>query len=342
MVIATILTWLFCDHLSTAATLIGFALLAGTAWLVDDRMNKWSWHARLPLAWLVVALLIYPLWILTKDWPVALIIVIVGALAVAALLLTAPKRALPYTAAAWIAVALLLCIPVFGASKGWFDLGIAFGTHHYERMASGTLNNLPELLQNDWGWHNLMEPAFTIPKGATADQVASFLTAVDPGVKLEPGKPVGLPLKYFLVGIWLIAVVLCAAGAAYHDHRRSPRFLIAIAAPWIMFFAVMTQMHQRYLLWGASLSSAAVVMGPGYALLHLLVSSISVSQELQSMMNNPLDPSHPVNYTGVGIYRFIEAWHPGIGWVVILISLIFVYGALKRERKKTLSVGKIP
>jgi len=199
-------------------------------------------------------------------------------------------------------------------------------------MASGSVNNLPELLQSRWGWDDLMAPAYTLHAGTTADYVAAFLTQVDPGVHLRPGADVDLPLKYFLVGSWLLAVVICAMGAAIHDRNRSPRFLAAIVAPWIVFFAVMAQMHQRYLLWGASLSAASAVLSPGYALLHLFLSAVSTSQEMHTMMNNPLDPANHGQYTHYFVYQFVESWHPGIAWAVLLTAAIFVYTAVKWDR----------
>jgi hypothetical protein len=198
-------------------------------------------------------------------------------------------------------------------------------------MVSGQIDNLPELLQERWGWDNLMEPVVTIPKGPTADNIAEFLNQVDPGVRLKPGHEIGLPLKYCLVCIWLIAVVMCAAAVARHDRNRSPRFLAAIVAPWVIFFAVMTQMHQRYLLWGGSLSAATAILSPGYFVLHLFLSVVSMSQEMQSMMNNMYDYSGR-HYTDNAVYQFINNWHPGIAWAVLLTAGIFLYTAVKWEK----------
>jgi hypothetical protein len=330
MAIAAIIMWIIGTHTSHTFSLLGFAVLTVAAWYVDDRCTQWSWHARLPLGWLMVGLLIYPVYVLANDW---IAIVLIATIAMGMLLAFSPRRVLPYAAAGWLAAAMLMCMPVFGTSSGWFYSGFAYGTHHFERMANGQLDNLPELLHDEWGWDDLMEPAITIPKGPIADQIAITLNKVDRGVKLQTGTDVGLPLKYFLVCAWLVAVVLCAIGAAIHDRNRSPRFLAAIVAPWIVFFAVMTQMHQRYLLWGASLSAATAVLSPGYALLHFFLSIVSVSQELQSMMNNSLDRFNFVDYTHNAVYQFIEKWHPGVAWAVLLTAGIFVYTAVRFDKR---------
>ena len=58
--------------------------------------------------------------------------------------------------------------------------------------------------------------------------------------------------------LYLGALVLCSLGAARHERRRDPRVLIALATPWLLMFALLGQMHERYLLWGAVLSAVAL------------------------------------------------------------------------------------
>ncbi len=258
-------------------------------------------------------------------------VVLIAAIAITLLLCLAPLRVVPCTAAAWIAVSLFSCLPVYQTSRGWFDLGFAYGTHHFEDMAKGDPNNLPELLMVDWGWAqaDLMQPAISLPAGRWSDRVADFLEAVDPYVKADALKDadgqVGLPLKYLLVGVFGLSLALCSLAAAVHDHRRSPRFLLAISTPYLVFFAVMTQMHQRYLIWGAGISAAAVAVSPGFAVLHVLMSIISWGQELRSMLQSS-------GYTGYTVFGVIDHWHPGIAWVVILTAGIFLYSSMKLDR----------
>ncbi len=327
VVVAAVITWIIAAHTTHAFSIVGFIGLAAVGWWVDDQCAQWSWKARLPIAWLAAGLLIYPVYVLAGAW---LGIVLVAAGCMGVLLAVAPRRAIPFAAAGWIATALLLCMPIFNTSRGWLDLGFLYGTHHFEDMARGEPNNLPELLQRQWNWDDLMEPAVTLPKGPTSDGIAHFMADVDPGVDLsrvqQADGSVGLPLKYLLVCVWAVCVILCSIGAAIHDRHRSPRFLIAIATPWIMFFAVMVQMHQRYLLWGASLSAAAAVVSPGFAVLHLFLSIVAMSQEMHSMLSESV-------YRGNSVYAFIENTHPGIAWAVLLTAAIFLYSSLKRDRR---------
>ena len=328
MIIPPIVGYMIAAHISSTAALTSWIVLAAIVIFVNHYYGRWTWQARWPVVAMGIAiLLIYPIDRLAPLW---LPRVIAGMLVVAVLLAFAPRRVIPFAAAGWIAAALLLCVPVFGGSKGWFDYGIAYGTHHYEKMASGENNNLADLLKEKWAWDDLMAPVISLKQGNFANHLGSFLSNIDPGFELEPGQEIDLPLKYFLVCIWVVALVLSAVGAAIHDRNRSPRFLATICAPWIVFFAVMAQMHQRYLLWGASLSSASAVLSPGYALLHLFLSVVSWTQELKGMADNRYIPGNTsVQLAHTKLVQFVDCWHPGIAWAVLLTAAIYLYTAVK-------------
>ena len=151
---------------------------------------------------------------------------------------------------------------------------------------------------------------------------------MDPKYHHRRDDPVSLPLKYLMISIWVAALLLSSIGAAMQDRVRGPRFLVALSAPWIAMFALLAQMHQRYLLWGSALSSAAAALSPGYALMHMLMSLVAMSQEMQAMLGR--DP----RLFGMLTIRLIEGWHPGVGWAVLLIAMIFVYLATRPVRSR--------
>ena len=262
ILVAAIISWLSFSTHAVIASVFAFVSLTALGMVINQRWSEWTWHIKVPVAWFSILLLLCPIWLLARDWMFAVVIAIT---ALGILLMFAPRRVLPFAAAGWIATATLLSgfplykfesLPMFNDSHAWFDLGIAYGTHHYERMTSAENNNLASLLEEKWAWDDLLAPAFSIPRGKTADFVNSFSG-------IPPGQQADIALKYLLISVWLSAVIVCSIGTAIHDSRRSPQFLAAMAAPWILFFAVMTQMHQRYLLWGASLSAASAVLSPG-------------------------------------------------------------------------------
>jgi hypothetical protein len=53
---------------------------------------------------------------------------------------------------------------------------------------------------------------------------------------------------------------------------------------------------------------------------------------MQSMINNPYDRTIDHPFTRLAGYQFVDAWHPGIAWAVILTAGIYLYSALKWDR----------
>jgi hypothetical protein len=303
-------------------------------------LRPWiSWTVRLALlaaAWAVIDAPLRRAGV-TARWlaPTAVI-------GLATLAYLVPVRSLGHVAAAWVAAALLLCVPLFHTSSEWYFVGIAHGTTARSRMSNGDNNNLANLLETTWGWQ-LEEPVITLPPGPTSGHVAAFLEAIDKHVAFPPGKPVTLPLKYLLVSIWFASTVACSFGAARHDRSRHPRFLVAVAAPWVVMFAVLGQMHQRYLLWGAGLTCMAAAVSPGLALLHLLLSVVSMGQELVSMAaTNHHDPNAlaqalapdpartNLRWWITTAERTFIGWTPGMGWAVLLSAAVLVYVGVAR------------
>ena len=248
--------------------------------------------------------------------------------ALAAVAWVVPVRSLGHVAATWVAAALFVCCPAFGGSRQWFLTGIAHGTTARTAMSNGDNNNLADLLNTVWGWR-LEDPVpHTLPPGRAGAAVVTFLRSIDRHVDLPASGATGLPLKYVLVIVWLGLTAACAAGAASHDRRRDARFLLAMATPWVVMFAVLGQMHQRYLLWGATLTAGAAAVSPGLVLLHLLLSVVSATQELVDMMAN-------VHHTDNDLYRLAHGWTPGMGWAVLLTAGVFVYGSVTTTRRRS-------
>ena len=268
----------------------------------------------------------------------------IGFAAVTVALALCPARAVGPTVAGWVAATVLLCVPIFGGSGQWFAVGIAHGTTARTGMSLGNNNNLANLLEDVWHWRleDRVDTRWTtLPAGPTADRVATFLNGIDPAARLRMGQPVSLPLKYVLVIVWGVLTAVAAVGAARHGRpgRRDPRFLLAVAAPWVAMFAVLGQMHQRYLLWGAALSCMAVAVSPGLIVPHLLLSVVSAGQEMLSMADNLSDGTADRarwRADHAELLSLVRGWTPGMGWAVLTIAGLFVYlSAAGRTRGAT-------
>jgi hypothetical protein len=68
--------------------------------------------------------------------------------------------------------------------------------------------------------------------------------------------------------------------------RRDPRLLLALATPWILFFALLPQMHQRYLVWGAAITALAIGVDISLALLHGVITAAAWGMQAHSMLKD--------------------------------------------------------
>jgi hypothetical protein len=204
----------------------------------------------------------------------------------------------------WLAASLagLLWIGCFrfGGSTSWFDVGFEYGTRHYPLMTMGPVFNLPAILHGEYNMR-LEEPLGSLD--------LPFLNTSIP-IRLRP----------LLLGIYALGLVACAIGAAMHERRRDPRALVALAAPWLLMFAVMPQMHDRSLLYAGAISAIGIAAGAGDALLCLLLSVTAAAGILLNLM---------VNTAATATWlQWLRPLDPGLGWMIILAAAIMLYLAV--------------
>ncbi len=201
-----------------------------------------------------------------------------------------------------LAVTLLLAGTCFDGSFGWWSVGLAYGTHHHMALNIGPTDNLAALLAQRGGW-NLNDVIFTI----NWPRLALGNTAIT--------------IRTFIALIYAAALVLCAIGLARHDARDDRRMLIAIATPWVLMFAFMPQMHERYLVWGAAITALAAAVSVGGALLHLVIAILG---------SMPI----AISLCGQGgaaprwLVRVLHSSCPDAAWAVLLAAGILLYLSL--------------
>src|SRR5262249_48392919 len=93
-----------------------------------------------------------------------------------------------------------------------------------------------------------------------------------------------LTLQWALRLLFLSTVVLCARGAARHLRNHDPRVLIAITAPWLLMFALLGEMQERYLVWGAVVSASALGVSIRLSLIHFIISAASAAMIVHVML----------------------------------------------------------
>ena len=212
-----------------------------------------------------------------------------------------------------------------GGSFAWFEIGFLYGTKHYPYLFISSCYNLASLLAAA-GW-SLKDDLLS----ANVGSVHFHLT-----------------LQWALRLFFLGAVVLCARSAARHLRNRDPRVLIAITAPWLLMFALLGQMHERYLVWGAVVSAVALGVSVRLSIIHFIISAASTAMIVHVMLvDKKLDPTlraidvlHGIRpYASVLVLVCVALYFwDALGWRIPA----FRRGAVKTGTAPSLSLGPAP
>ena len=319
--------------------------------------NRWFWCGCLlaaggmfkgQLLFVAPFFLIWPLWqkrwinslralagfaataaLIVSPWMLRTTIAWIAFASVAAIsLLLAFRYKLPHRGT-WLAGILGTAAFVIGAFAGgtfaWFEIGFLYGTKHYPYLFISSCYNLASLLAGA-GW-------------SLKDELLSFHIAT---VHFQ------LTLQWALRLLFLSTIVLCARGAARHVRNRDPRLLISIAAPWLLMFALLGQMHERYLVWGAVVSAVALGVSVRLSIIHFIISAASTAMIIHVMLvDKKLDPTlraidvlHNIRpYASVLMLVCVAIYFwDAVGWRMPA----FRRAAVKTGRSPSLSLGAEP
>jgi hypothetical protein len=241
---------------------------------------------------------------LAWPWRTAQAPVLVRTMPIVWLCLLAISRWLPrrlrFAAISFVlAVLIALMIPLYNASSNWFIYGYEYGTEKFAFMVTGNgVFNVPRMMVVYLHWPTSTTDLVTLP--LIGVQV-TFTTAT----------------RIF----YAMFLALCGIGAAVHDRRREARFLASMVAPWLLFLMILTQMHGRYLVWAAGVSALLAGVGPGMAMLGILVSLVSWWGMVENQL---LFARHWSSAT----LSFLQGCDPDLGWLLLLCAWIYLYMAL--------------
>jgi hypothetical protein len=239
--------------------------------------------------------------------------------AACAILLWRRPRYMGTWAAGFTALALFVAGTICG-SYSWLRVGFLYGAEHYPYLYISTCYNLPSLLAAR-GW-TLKDTLFV-----------SHLGVAD----------LRLNLQWTLRLIYLAALSVCALGAARHARHRDPRMLVAFAAPWLVMFAVLGQMQERYLVWGGVVSALALGVNMRTALVSLLLSLASTAMIAHVMLlDKKLTATMP-------LINFLNNVRPYASWLILAGVSVFFWETIstrallfKRRRLRTESYETPP
>lgn len=171
----------------------------------------------------------------------------------------------PFFATAVVMGSIFLAGVYFDGSFAWLEVGFLYGTRHYQMMTVGPSPNLALLMYNLWHYE-LGDVLFVSPEYYRIP-------------------PITFTVSLFLRTLYGISLVLCCIGAAMHFVRKDPRFLLAIITPWLTMFALLGQMHERYLLWFGAMAASLIAVDLGLAAVGVLMSLICSLQMLHQMIS---------------------------------------------------------
>jgi hypothetical protein len=112
-----------------------------------------------------------------------------------------------------------------------------------------------------------------------------------------------------------------------HERRNDPRFLVALVTPWLCWFALLTQLNNRYLIWAAGFSGLLVGVSWGMTLLGVITSVIG-----WLAINDILHWSggHPQTT------RMLNVINSQMIWPILLLAAIYLYMAVAPRSRRRL------
>src|SRR5437870_6685162 len=253
--------WFWCGCLLAAGAMLKGQLLFVAPFFVFWPLWQKGWlpTLRVLVGFVVTIALIVSPWLLRTPAAWIAVATVAGISSLVVL-----RYKLPH-GAAWLAGIIGCAVFVVGAFTGgsfaWLQVGFIYGTEHCPYLFISSCYYHPSLLSKV-GW-SLKDSCLSAHLGSLHLHIT---------------------LQWTLRLLYLVALALCARGLARHLRDRDPRVLIAIAAPWLLMFALLGQMHERYLMWGAVVSAMALGVSVRLSIIHFIISIASTTMIVHVML----------------------------------------------------------
>ncbi|MGN6505356.1 MAG: hypothetical protein ACTHM6_07320 [Tepidisphaeraceae bacterium] len=251
-----------------------------------------------PIAFVVVCVALpVALWAALRRWPVRRLAICRCSM---------PARWLIWICPAMFAASVAICIPLFGASINWLRIGLIYGAEKFDGLEVGGADSLTAILQNVYHWN---------PKDVVLTLPGHFALTIS-------------QLCVVIFGLFLFAI---AWAMRRFERAADRRFLLAAAAPWILYFAVFPKMHERYLLWGATVACAGIAVDGGALMLALFFSLCSSLMSYSQMSWAPESDKFLAELSpraGHLLRAGVLPTYPGLAWAVLLATAIWLWMTL--------------
>jgi hypothetical protein len=315
--------WFACGCLLAAGAMFKGQLLFVAPFFVlwPLLQKRWNRALRVLAGFIATAALIASPWLLRTPAAWIALVAVTGFSWLLSL-----QRELPHRGA-WIsgiAGCAAFVIGVFaGGSFAWLRVGFLYGSEHYPYLVISSCYNLPSLLSK-LGW-SLKDPFSSVHFGPLDFR---------------------LTLQWTLRLLYLGALTVCAYGAARQVRDRDPRVLIAITAPWLLMFALLGQMHERYLVWGAVVSAVALGISLRLSIIHFIISAASTAMIVNVML---IDKKLEATLWAIDLLKQIRSCASGVVLACVAVYLwntlpmpAFQRRATRSARAPSLSLGPEP
>jgi len=210
-----------------------------------------------------------------------------------------------------------------GGSFAWLKVGFLYGSEHYPYLVISSCYNLPSLLSK-LGW-SLKDPFWSVHFGSLDFH---------------------LTLQWTLRLLYLGALAVCAYGAARQVRDRDPRILIAVTAPWLLMFALLGQMHERYLVWGAVVSAVTLGVSLRLSIIHFIISAASTAMIVHVML---IDKKLEATLWAIDLLKHVRGYASVLVLACVAVYLwntlpmpAFQRRAARAARAPSLSLGPEP
>ena len=233
------------------------------------------------------------LWAVLKRWP------ILGR--------SMPGRWLQWAIPLSAASAMAACIPLFHGSLNWLRIGLIYGANKFPGLQIGGADSLAGLLEASFQWKET--------------DVVPALQSIYPGATIS----------HLMIAIYGIGLTAIAWATSRYERRGDRRFVLAVAAPWILYFAVFPKMHERYLLWGAIVGCAGLIVSWGSLGLAMLFCLMSACMSLGQMLWIVHFRSAVGDMTPDQVQMMRKVlWpiYPGMAWAVLMAATVWLWMTL--------------
>jgi len=218
----------------------------------------------------------------------------------------------------------------FDGSFAWLTVG--FPTDRYYTLTMGPASNIPAILGEAWGLRiddvvgRSWIDSTLAPSIAQLDRVLNNLT----GLWLPEWT---LTLRRGLQLMTYLFMLLAALGVARCSRSGGVNVLFGVVAWWAVVFAFMPQMHERYLMWAAAMSSVLCVTGVAGIATFLLLTIASFEMQYVTMI---FAAGSPVEWRP--LFGLLVPLNPWVGWAIATCAIALVLMS-NRTRDGVQSLG---